>query len=193
MKITVANSKGGTVKTTTAIMLGCALHAAGHTIVVWDADPQGSATAWAEAAVDARDPLPFDVIPVNARSVRRPGPLDIDVVLIDTNPHTPEIVQGAIDTADLVIVPTTASPLDMDRTWSTLDTVAHRPHRVLLARAEPRTIAHRETLTALDDAGVPRFQTWIPKTAAIKADSIRRPRQLHGYDAVATELEELLP
>ena len=71
MRITICNVKGGTGKTTSAIMLAAAAHAAGQTARVLDADPQGSASDWAAIAEDAGDALPFDVVPVNARSLAR--------------------------------------------------------------------------------------------------------------------------
>src|SRR5437879_8704544 len=42
--ISIANNKGGTGKTTTAVNLGTALAAAGRQVLLVDMDPQGSAT-----------------------------------------------------------------------------------------------------------------------------------------------------
>jgi MinD superfamily P-loop ATPase len=46
----VLNQKGGTGKTTVAIHLGMAWVRAGARVLLLDADPQGSALDWAEAA-----------------------------------------------------------------------------------------------------------------------------------------------
>lgn len=190
MKVTIANTKGGVAKTTTTILMATAIADTGAGVEVWDADPQGSATGWADIATDGGDPLPFPVIAVNARSVRKAPGASVDDVLIDTNPHTPDIVQAAIDTSDLVIIPTTASPLDLERTWMTIDVCRGTGIRfaVLITIAEPRTIAHRQTVAALTDNHVPLLTTTIAKTTHIKDEATRRPHHLYGYDDAAREL-----
>lgn len=187
-RITIANTKGGVGKTLSAIMLAMALTNAGHTIEVWDADPQGSASAWAEDAADAGDPLPFPVIAINARTIRRPIPTGVDFVLVDTPPGDAAIVQAAIDTADRVLIPTLASPRDIERTWLTLDVAEHRDPAILITQAEPHTTAFRDTVTALREGGAPLMNTSIIKTTRIKPDTVRRPHNTWGYERVATEL-----
>lgn len=192
MKLTITCSKGGSGKTTSTILLATAMTAAGHHVEVWDADPQGDATDWAETAGESGDALPFPVVPANRRTVRRSVPVGVDYVLIDTNPHTPDVVQAAIDSADFVIVPTTPSPRDMGRVWMTLETVTHRPHLVLLCRADRRETTPQETLDALDEHGAPRFQTVIPKAVNLVKDSTGRPRSTYGYESVLAELQQHL-
>ena len=192
MKITIACSKGGSTKTTTAILLATAMAEAGLSVEVWDADPQGDATDWSDTAKENGEPLPFPVVLANRRTVKRPVPHGVDYVLIDTNPHTPDVVQAAIDAADFVIVPVIPSPRDMGRVWITLETVTHRPHLALLCRADRRETTPQETLDALDAHGAPRFQAEIPKSVNLVKDSTSRPRSTYGYDAVLTELQEAL-
>lgn len=188
MKLTVTNTKGGVGKTTSVIFLASVLSSHGHTVEVWDADPQGSATAWAEIAAESGAPLPYEVLPANARSVRRQVPAGIDHVLIDTNPHTPEVVQAAIDTSDLILIPTLAAPIDLDRTWLTLDACQGRSAHVLITVAEPDTIAHREARKALRAGGAPLLEPYVRRTTRIKAEQSRAPQETFGYDAVARAL-----
>src|SRR5699024_5409034 len=68
--ITVLNPKGGVSKTVTSIFVATALARQGSVTVV-DADPQASATEWAFTAQDAGEPLPFDVVPGSAATIRR--------------------------------------------------------------------------------------------------------------------------
>lgn len=121
--ISVIQTKGGTGKTTTAMMVSSALSSLGDRVLVLDADKQRSAVDWAEEAGDA---LGFEVIAVPTdrtleTAIRRFGGQDYDFILIDTPPGSNSIVETASSAADLVLVPTGVFPLDMKRTQATLD------------------------------------------------------------------------
>ena len=194
MRITICNVKGGTGKTTSAIMLAAAADAAGHTARVLDADPQGSASDWAAIAEDASDPLPFDVVPVNARSLaRRSSAPEVDWEIVDCPPGMPAVINAAIDTADAVIIPTCPSGIEVARMWETLDLVGHRPAAVLLTSAQLGTRTLRDTQEALADQEVSVFSNVIPQRQQIKMSWGRRPAwPWHGYDGVLTEIEKEL-
>ena len=51
MRIAFAHTKGGVGKTTASIMLAAAVEKRGVPVVVYDADPQASASRWAEVAI----------------------------------------------------------------------------------------------------------------------------------------------
>ncbi|WP_257160119.1 ParA family protein [Corynebacterium cystitidis] len=72
--IAISNLKGGTGKTTTAILVATALTRHGHNVTVVDLDPQGSATEWAQLAADAGDPLPFPVTIGNVHTTKNLEP-----------------------------------------------------------------------------------------------------------------------
>ena len=194
MRITICNVKGGTGKTTSAIMLAAAAHAAGQTARVLDADPQGSASDWAAIAEDASDPLPFDVVPVNARSLaRRSSVPEVDWEIVDCPPGMPAVINAAIDTADAVIIPTCPSGIEVARMWETLGLVGHRPAAVLLTSAQLGTRTLRDTQEALADQEVSVFSNVIPQRQQIKMCWGRRPAwPWHGYDGVLTEIEKEL-
>ena len=121
--ISVIQTKGGTGKTTTAMMVSSALSSLGDRVLVLDADKQRSAVDWAEEAGNA---LGFEVIAVPTdrtleTAIRRFGGQDYDFILVDTPPGSNSIVETASSAADLVLVPTGVSPLDMKRTQATLD------------------------------------------------------------------------
>ncbi|MCY3630293.1 MAG: ParA family protein [Bacteroidetes bacterium] len=53
--IAVLNSKGGTGKTTIATNLAGCLHKRGHSVLLVDSDPQGTALDWYSAQPDGAD------------------------------------------------------------------------------------------------------------------------------------------
>ena len=187
--IAVVNTKGGVAKTTTSILLAHALSAHGS-VELRDADPQGSATEWAERAKDADTPLPFDVAIANQRSLGWPA--RSDWVIIDTPPGHAQIIDAAIAAADFVIIPSTPTGLDIDRMWATLEIAQHTPHAVLLTRVGTGTNTLAAAVALLDEEKVPRFETLIPRREAIAASFGAIPHNLHGYENVAAELMEVV-
>jgi chromosome partitioning protein len=65
MKLAVANIKGGVAKTTSSIYVAEAIVHRGGSAIVYDADPQSSASLWADAARDNGEELGFEVRPAN--------------------------------------------------------------------------------------------------------------------------------
>src|SRR5712692_1013046 len=63
--IAVVNQKGGVGKTTLVMQLAGALTRRGRTVLVVDADPQGTATRWAVAAPEGL-PFPAAVVGLSA-------------------------------------------------------------------------------------------------------------------------------
>lgn len=189
MKIAVINTKGGVGKTTTAIYLAVAA-AERSSVELWDADPQGSATEWSIMAEEAGTSLPFAVTTVNKITVSKPGTADITIV--DTPPGGADIIQQTLDSADVVIVPTTPSPLDLQRVWPTLDACAAKPTGVVLTSVEANTTLLNETKAVLEDEGVFVFRNVIPKRQAIRKSVGTVPEVSHGYRDLFDELMEVL-
>ena len=140
--ISVIQTKGGTGKTTTTMMVSFALSSLGDRVLVLDADKQRSAADWAEEADDA---LGFEVLAVPTdrtleTAIRRFGNQDYDFILIDTPPGSSSIVETASGAADLVLIPTGVSPLDMKRTQATLDFFdgTDTPEAVVLVNVDKR-------------------------------------------------------
>ena len=184
--VSLVHTKGGVAKTTSAVYLAAAAHRRGIDVELVDADPQGSALEW---AADARgdQPLPFPVVMASRPLTINP---DRELTIVDTPPGTAQVIQEAIDIADLVVVPTGASPLDVRRVWPTLEITAHRLTAVLLTGVALRTRLADEVRSLLENEGVPVIGTPIVRREDIRRAYGITPTNLHGYDDVLTELME---
>lgn len=191
MIVAVVNLKGGVGKTITSIALATAAAADGMLVRVIDTDPQGSATTWAATAEDEGAPLPFPVVPGNVASVRRLQ--DKEGLTIIDLPPSGDITDAAVDAADFVIVPTSASPADRDKTFKTVASLesAGVPHAVLVVRTSERTVAARLLARELQDRGTSVFDTVIPRREALSNAFGHVMRDLHGYEDVWGEMKEV--
>ena len=191
MRIAFAHTKGGVGKTTASIMLAAAVEKRGIPVVVYDADPQASASRWAEVAIARDDPLGFEVKQVNAQFLRNLSSDSAGWHIIDTPPGSAAEIQAAIDIADLVIVPTHPSPMDLDRVWPTLEAIEHRMVGVLLVGVHERRRLYRETRNLFEEQGVATFYNTIPEREEIKTVFGTNPRQLYTFDDICSEILEI--
>lgn len=156
--VLVASSKGGAGKTTIATHL--AAHAAidGLRTAIIDADPQQSATRWAER----RAGLDSAVLPVpgasRAKSAWKALPEDTQRVVVDAPAGAMAAnLETWLEHADALVVPVQPSALDLDATVPFLNTLAQHPRvrrgelRVGLVanRMKPWTNASQATLDLL--------------------------------------------
>lgn len=189
----MTNTKGGVGKTVTAMFLASALSERG-TVEILDADPQGSASEWSLRAEEDGVPLPFEVRSVNRVQLKRGGGAsDTDFTIIDTAPGDPQAINDALSVADIAIIPTTPSAMDMARTWSTEAEAARVVDAfVLLVQVDSRTRSAGEAQDVLREAGVGYFETVIPRREAIRQSFGTRPgKQDFGYNEVVNEILEV--
>lgn len=162
MVIALATGKGGSMKTTSAVFLACALvdQSRGEQhVLVADADVQGDAKDWWYRAAELDDPLPFDVMSAAPADIAHlhgiNGRLDdpVDWVLIDSAPYG-RALDESVNNADLVVIPSSPSRIDLDQAAGVKahrgqhDRPPRRPsldrrrgHRVL-RDADPETPGH---------------------------------------------------
>lgn len=119
--ITVCNQKGGCGKTNLTMTLAAGLAGRGHTVLVVDGDPQGTATRWFSAA---GEDTPFPAAVVNLAETRqqiaraiKPHIDHYEVIIVDCPPSLESpVTLSTLVVADLALVPVIPSPGDI---WAT--------------------------------------------------------------------------
>jgi chromosome partitioning protein len=185
MRIAIANLKGGTGKTTTAVHVASSLAVTGRTLLV-DADPQQSALAWSEAAGGLGCPVVG--LPVRDLHKRLPELSEgYHHVVVDTPPADLAITRSALLAVEEVIVPIGPTPLDLDRLSATLDLLAEVEPidafhwSLLLTRLRRGTRSSRETRAALEDLEMPVMRAEVPLREAIGLSfGVARPADDYG-------------
>lgn len=123
MVIALATGKGGSMKTTSAVFLACALvdQSRGEQhVLVADADVQGDAKDWWYRAAELDDPLPFDVMSAAPADIAHLHGINdrlddpVDWVLIDSAPYG-RALDESVNNADLVVIPSSPSRIDLDQ------------------------------------------------------------------------------
>jgi chromosome partitioning protein len=159
--IAVAQRKGGVGKTTLAVSVAGELGKRGWDVALIDSDTQRSASQWAEPG-NLHFPvyeigLVSEAISVWANHIRG---IQADCRIIDTAPNEREMA-ASIALCDLILVPCTASGLDLEATSRTLSIIGavrkkrKAPLRVILVpnRIDRRTLEGRQLVEELQTFG----------------------------------------
>lgn len=160
--ILVASSKGGVGKTTIASHLAAQAATEGLNTVLVDADPQGSATRWAERRAE----LDAAVLPIDGTrgSWRKRIPDDAQRVVIDAPAGAMGgDLQAFLDIADAVVVPVPPSALDIEATVPFLNALGKHPRvrkgelpvALVGNKLKPWTNASQQAMDVLGQWGVP--------------------------------------
>ena len=120
--IAALNLKGGSGKTSMVINLAGVLHEQKAKPVVFDLDPQRSASLWSK---QGKKPFGFPVIEADLSSAatfkQQLQDTKAGYILLDCPPQLSEEAFVAALIADLVLIPVTPSPLDL---WAAVKAVA---------------------------------------------------------------------
>lgn len=194
--ITVAQQKGGAGKTTIAANLAVALSRMGKQVSLLDTDPQGSLGRWFMTRRELGDPgMEFSTasawgVSYECDKLRRAA----DYVFIDTPPKIDSDLKPAIRESDLVLVPVSASQVDVWATEGVLD-MAQRERAevmVVLNRAKAGTRVAEDVDKSLKQLGVTRAKTTLGHRVAFpETMGIGKGVQERGKGAWSEEIEAL--
>lgn len=175
--LTLANAKGGSGKSTLAACLAAELHQRGHQVKLLDADPQGTLTRWhSNGGPLGALTLHADATEAAAAWAKREGRNGI--VIADCAGAATRTLAAILASADVVLIPCRASPLDAEVALRTAAILEERRRRevavgvVLNACGHSTLVAHIDReLTA---AGLSVMRTRISQRVAFAE------AQLHG-------------
>lgn len=113
-KIAILGQKGGSGKTTIATALAVRAVQDGHSVALFDLDPQGSATLWAERR-EAQNPAVVSCqIFMLGKMLAKAEEGGADFAIIDTPGKIEQAAVEAAKAADLVLIPVRATAFDLD-------------------------------------------------------------------------------
>lgn len=148
--ITFANPKGGSGKTTSAMLLAEQIRAAGATVAILDCDPNQNIVQWAAQRTEQGRACPFLIRPVPTEaqfldtvdSIRGKA----DYLIIDLEGTASNLVTYAISQSDLVLIPFEPTPMEARQAARAVQLVQNT------GRMMNRTVAHALLFTKVNAA-----------------------------------------
>ena len=183
MIIALLNQKGGVGKTTLATHIAGELAMQGSSVILLDADPQGSALDWTQRRSQNGLPRLFSAVGLARETLHQEAPelaRRCDHIVIDGPPRIAALARSALLAADLVLIPVQPSPYDV---WASAEMVSlireaqvFRPAlraAFVINRRVSTTVIGREARNALTDQPLPSLLSEV-RQRIVFADSVAR-------------------
>jgi len=151
--VAVVNLKGGCGKSTIAVNLACELATNHDTVLLLDNDSQGTASHWSS---HGHLPISSQFMPLEndqdgERLVRAVAARAERYIVLDAPAHVGAATQAAGKIADLVLIPVTASGVDLLATRAAVELIQQA--RVLRRSGVPRCLIVPSKIDRRTDAG----------------------------------------
>lgn len=171
--IALLQQKGGSGKTTTSVNLAGGLRELGYTVMIADMDKdKPDAWSWSVKSESMKDGV-AQVDEKHAREQLAELKHKCDFVIVDTPPNFQTAALKAALLADLVVIPTAPSGMDLSGLLEAKDLAltADRPYRLLANRVTKNTVMSRSLLHVLEEDGC-AFESCIPQSVKfVEAES----------------------
>lgn len=153
--LAIVSQKGGVGKTTLATALAVEAGRSGKKTVVFDLDPQASASFWKDTRQD--ELVAMTAIPAArlGHVLAAAGDAGCDLAIIDTPPFSKDIAYEAAQQADFVLLPTRPAVLDVMAMNKTIELVRHytKPFAAVLTFCPPMGREVDDTLQVIAQLG----------------------------------------
>jgi chromosome partitioning protein len=178
--ITFANPKGGSGKTTSAMLLAEQIHHAGGRVAILDCDPNRNIMQWADQRSEQGRTVPYVL-----RSATEADFLDAvegfegkaDYLIIDLEGTASTLVTYAISRSDLVLIPFEPTPMEARQAARAVQLIRNTgramgnrtiPHALLLTRVNAafQTSDEKDVRKEMEGASMPVLTTAIVRRAA---------------------------
>jgi chromosome partitioning protein len=206
--IAAANCKGGCGKSTTILILAGEYAAQGYRVHIIDADPKKRLLKWGNAGVKPQAIAVSEANSANMRDEIEKARANADVVLIDVEGTANAALTLAVAYSNLVIIPATISPPDVEDGLATVKLIqdmAHASRREIphgfLWSSVPPAIRSREMVnleSQVEQAKIPVIGRVFQRTAFSSMFSFQTtldelpPSEVSGIDKAKADVIRII-
>lgn len=190
--LTVMSQKGGTGKTTIALHLAVEATRNNQNTIIIDLDPQASASQWYDSR--GKDPQVISVqaarLPTILEAAKNDG---IQLVIIDTAPHSESTALTAARIADFILIPCRPAILDLHAIRNSVDIaqIANKKRAVVLNAVPAKGSLTKEAIEAVKAYSVEVSPVQIGQRAAF-VHALTNGLTAQEYEPNSKAAEEVL-